>query len=43
LWDEARIFNVEKRLGEGIKAPNLSGEVVNIQKILSDTLTVVKK
>lgn len=42
LWDEARIFSVEKRLGEGIKAPNLIGEKVNTINILSDTLTVVK-
>lgn len=42
LWDEARIFSVEQRLGAGIKAPSLTGETVNTQKILSDTLTVVK-
>lgn len=42
LWDEARIFTVEQRIDEGIKAPQVKGEIVNTLKILSDTLTVVK-
>ena len=42
LWDEARIFSVDERLGEGIKAPLLDGEIVKTEKILSDTLTVIK-
>ncbi len=42
LWDEARIFSVGKRLAAGIKAPNLKGKIVKTEKIVSDTLTVVK-
>ena len=43
LWDEARIFSVDKRLGEGVKAPQIKGEIVKIEKIVADKLTVVKR
>jgi len=43
LWDEARIFSVEERLGDGIKAPQLEGGIVKTEKLVSDTLTIVKK
>ena len=42
LWDEARIFTTNKRLGEGIQAPKLRGEMTQSFQLIEDKLTVLK-
>ena len=41
LWDEARIFTVKKRLGNGISAPKIFGRTVSEESIASDRLTIL--
>lgn len=42
LWDEARIFTSTQRFVKGVSAPMVSGDVVNSEDFLEDTLTVIK-
>ncbi len=42
LWDEARVFTVEKKIGNGIKAPKIDRNPINTHKILSDKLEIFK-
>ncbi len=42
LWDEARIFTANHALKEGIRAPEIKGELVERKKIGKDVLTIFK-
>src|SRR5699024_286509 len=42
MWDEARIFSTPEKWGEGIKAPEIRGEVIEESQIADNTLTVMK-
>lgn len=42
LWDEARIFTGTTQFNTGIQAPRISGQLVEIQKIVADTLSILK-
>jgi len=42
LWDEARVFKGAIEFKEGVKAPKFSGEIINEEKILEDTLRTYK-
>ncbi|MEJ6980162.1 bifunctional diaminohydroxyphosphoribosylaminopyrimidine deaminase/5-amino-6-(5-phosphoribosylamino)uracil reductase RibD [Pedobacter sp. P351] len=41
LWDEARIFTAPDRWEKGIEAPEIQGEILNKQKIGTDTLQIL--
>ena len=41
LWDEARIFTGEKSMGEGIKAPIISGKLISSYKVGNDNLKIL--
>ena len=41
LWDEARIFTSQDNWGKGIKAPEISGPILNEQKIGTDLLQTI--
>lgn len=43
LWDEARVFFSEQFIGEGISAPRLNCEPVNISEIETDKLYFFKR
>jgi diaminohydroxyphosphoribosylaminopyrimidine deaminase/5-amino-6-(5-phosphoribosylamino)uracil reductase len=43
LWDEARIFTSSDNWGDGIKAPALTGEIIEQLTIGSDYLTVLSR
>lgn len=43
LWDEARIFKSKINLLDGVKAPQISGTLINTQKILNDELSIFKR
>mgnify|MGYP000915220177 CR=1 FL=1 len=43
LWDEARIFTGKSIWDEGIKAPEIKGELVESTKVGSDRLRIIKK
>lgn len=40
LWDEARVFTVTKKLNEGVKAPQVSGTILNEMDVERDKLIV---
>ena len=42
LWDEARIFRGNTSFKEGIKAPSLSGKLIDSKNIASDTLNTYR-
>ncbi|WP_300440814.1 bifunctional diaminohydroxyphosphoribosylaminopyrimidine deaminase/5-amino-6-(5-phosphoribosylamino)uracil reductase RibD [Christiangramia sp.] len=42
LWDEARIFTGRVQFKEGIKAPEISGRIIEEKKITDDTLKIYK-
>ncbi|MBW1297726.1 bifunctional diaminohydroxyphosphoribosylaminopyrimidine deaminase/5-amino-6-(5-phosphoribosylamino)uracil reductase RibD [Aquimarina litoralis] len=42
LWDEARVFTGSTTFSHGIKAPSLSGTLVLEEKIMNNTLTILK-
>ena len=41
LWDEARIFITNKTLDEGIKAPNIDGEIIIKEDVGGDVLAIL--
>ena len=42
LWDEARIFTTNKELNDGVKSPNIEGEIVLGTVIGGDKLEIIK-
>ena len=42
LWDEARIFETKKKIKNGIHSPEITGEIIDIQNIMDDILSIVK-
>ena len=42
LWDEARIFTANTTLVEGVKSPNIKGEIVFETIIDEDQLKIIK-
>ena len=42
LWDEARIFTANKTLINGVKSPNIEGEVIYETAIEEDQLEIIK-
>ncbi len=42
LWDEARIFTAQRRLSSGIKAPKISGEIIEKIALQKDILSIYK-
>ena len=42
LWDEARIFTANKTLFEGVKSPNIEGEIIYETAINEDKLEIIK-
>ena len=43
LWDEARIFTSSTQFGEGISAPEISGELVSVSDVMGDDLRIYRK
>ncbi|MDW3196429.1 MAG: bifunctional diaminohydroxyphosphoribosylaminopyrimidine deaminase/5-amino-6-(5-phosphoribosylamino)uracil reductase RibD [Cytophagales bacterium] len=43
LWDEARIFQSEQHFGEGIAAPEISGNLIEEKCVEKDTLKILHK
>jgi len=41
-WDEARVFTSEVTFQKGIKHPEINGEVIALENILKDQLTIYK-
>jgi len=41
MWDEARIFTTKKELTDGVKSPNIKGEIVTTKEIGRDTLEII--
>ena len=41
MWDEARIFTTKKELTDGVKSPNIKGEIVSVKEIGGDTLEII--
>ena len=42
LWDEAIVFNGNSSFSSGVRAPNISGNVIDTISLDSDTLTIYK-
>jgi len=42
FWDEARIFTTNKELNDGVKSPNIEGEIVSETVIEWDKLEIIK-
>jgi diaminohydroxyphosphoribosylaminopyrimidine deaminase / 5-amino-6-(5-phosphoribosylamino)uracil reductase len=42
LWDEARIFTGNATLQHGIKSPDIQGDIISIDTVGDDTLTIMK-
>ena len=42
LWDEARIFTTKKTLIDGVKSPNIQGEIIFETTIKEDKLEIIK-
>lgn len=42
LWDEARIFTGNVFFGNGTKAPTITGKNIKTERILEDTLTILR-
>ncbi|MCY7356566.1 MAG: dihydrofolate reductase family protein, partial [Rudanella sp.] len=42
LWDEMRVFRSPKMLHEGVKAPNVRGQLVSREMIGEDELSVYR-
>ena len=40
VWDEARIITGQTRIGEGISAPDINGELLSFESIGNDFLQV---
>ena len=43
LWDEARVFSSRGNFGEGIKAPQLKGQLISETDLMGDRLRVYQK
>lgn len=43
LWDEARIFTGAPYLGDGVKSPEITGNVASAMMIKEDKLTILKR
>ena len=43
MWDEARIFTAKKELKDGVKAPNIEGEIILEEKTDTDELRILRK
>ena len=41
MWDEARIFTTKKELTDGVKSPNIKGEIVTAKELGGDTLEII--
>jgi diaminohydroxyphosphoribosylaminopyrimidine deaminase/5-amino-6-(5-phosphoribosylamino)uracil reductase len=41
LWDEARIFTANKTLDEGVKSPNIDGEIIIKKDVGGDVLAIL--
>ena len=41
MWDEARIFTTKKELKDGVKAPNIEGEIIIKEEISGDVLEIL--
>jgi len=41
MWDEARIFTTKKELTDGVKSPNIKGEIVTANEIGGDNLEII--
>jgi len=41
LWDEARIFTANKTLDEGVKSPNIDGEIIIKEAVGGDVLAIL--
>ncbi|MBC8265613.1 MAG: bifunctional diaminohydroxyphosphoribosylaminopyrimidine deaminase/5-amino-6-(5-phosphoribosylamino)uracil reductase RibD [Flavobacteriales bacterium] len=41
LWDEARVFTTNKTLNEGVKSPNIEGEITSEEEIGGDKLKTI--
>jgi diaminohydroxyphosphoribosylaminopyrimidine deaminase/5-amino-6-(5-phosphoribosylamino)uracil reductase len=42
LWDEARIFTGRSTLQQGIKSPVIQGDIMSVDIVGDDTLTIMK-
>lgn len=42
MWDEARIFTTNKELTDGVKAPNIKGEIITETEIGGDKLKIIR-
>jgi diaminohydroxyphosphoribosylaminopyrimidine deaminase/5-amino-6-(5-phosphoribosylamino)uracil reductase len=42
LWDEARIFKGELNFSKGLKAPEILGRQISLEKLLNDQLTILQ-
>ena len=42
LWDEARIFTTNKELNDGVKSPNIEGEILFETVLKGDKLEIIK-
>jgi len=42
IWDEARVFSSSVQFGEGIKAPEISGDLVSVTEVIGDELRVYR-
>ena len=41
IWDEARIFTTNKELTDGVKSPNIKGEIIEETEVGGDSLEVI--
>ena len=41
MWDEARIFTANKELTDGVKSPNIKGEIIEETEVGGDSLEVI--
>ena len=41
IWDEARIFTTNNELKDGVKAPNIEGEIISKEEISGDVLEIL--
>lgn len=41
IWDEARVFTTDKKLNDGVKAPDIKGKTLYVSKIDVDILKII--
>ena len=41
IWDEARIFTTNKELTDGVKSPDIKGEIIEETEVGGDSLEVI--